>query len=473
MVRQRKAASVWCATTALFWVTVAVLPQTVWATEAPSTAAKSPQNRALTGQRVRTNPHITGSDSLLGKVLVAVRYDGLHKTVRKVVDRELLIEVGTVLRRSALRETVIRLRNLGVFRIVTAHLAPSGPGVMVRLQFDEKWTLLPVFSWGRGGDRLFLAAGAQDTHVGGRLFDVQALYTLFAGTHSISARFDDPRLFDRRFHLSVFAEAANRNRYLYDDLGVLDGTYSRHRNRLSTTVWDRRNPLLVWSVNAQLIDDTYDESLLDTELRGLNQSSGFGPPAAQRFVALNAGVRIGRLDLDDYVVSGRYVSLNVGAGVGARDSSTSFIGASAQTHWAWALPYRQNVVVRARVAATTATAPEFQQYVGGLWYVRGFFEGRFSGPLMWVTNAEYRVPSIHTRLLVLQHVFFTDIGDAGRDFGHFARRPGIAFGTGGRVILPMVANFVARLDIAWFVEPVRTFDAANDWRISFGSQQHF
>ena len=430
-------------------------------------------NEAKRAERTDRNRLWRGDPTLLGKHVTAIRYDGLNKTVKKVVVRELLFAVGKPLKKWQLIETVQRLRNLGVFRVVTALLIADGPGVKLRLQFDEKWTLMPVLSWGRGGGRLYLAAGGQDIHLAGRLFRLQGLYTFFAGTHSFSLRFDDPRVLDTRLHFSGYGELANRNRYLYDNLGELQGMYSRHRNRLMATVWDRRDPQSVWSINAQLVDDNYDESLLNDDELKHNEQANFTAPPAQRLVLLKASYSAGRLDLDDYIVSGRYVGGSIGVGISASQHSSSFVSGDLSTKWAWALPYRQNIVVRAQVGATTSDAAEFQHYVGGLWYVRGFFEGRFRGPMMWVGNIEYRVPSLHRRDAVLQHVFFTDVGDAGDTISHFARRPAIAVGTGGRLILPLIANFVARLDIAWFIEPVRDFDPSRDWRISFGSQQHF
>ena len=439
----------------------------------PCSAA--PGNEAKRSARVQVNAHWQGDPALFGKTLVAIRYDGLHRTVRKVIDRELLIRVGTALSEARLVETVQRLRNLGIFRQVVAFVqpGPNDDSVALQLHFDEKWTLLPVFSWGRGGDRLFLTAGAQDTNLAGRFLQIYPYYTYFAGTHSGSLRLDDPRLFDKRLHLAVLAELGNRNRYIYNDQGALDRLYSRHRTRAWATFWDRRNPLNVPSASLQLLDDTYDEALLEGNEKALNKASGVSLPGPQRFVTLDVGYRIGRLDADDYVISGGYVTASLGGGLPLREGNEAFMRGVLGSKVAWALPGRGNLVLRGELGFSTSREREFQRLVGGLYYMRGFFEGRFAGHLSWVANTEYRVPSLHSRLAVIQHVFFVDAGDARGSWSELARRPPVSVGTGGRLLLPLIANFVARLDIAWFFEPNRAFRPAEDWRVSFGSQQHF
>lgn len=469
-----------CAMTLCASAAVAETPRSIEQTGRPSLrparaarATPTAGNRAKVAERTDRYALYRGDPALFGKVITGIRHEALHRTVPKVVGRELLIRVGEPLTRAALVETVQRLRNLGVFRVVTATLEASGPGVQVRLQYDEKWTLLPVFSFGGGGDRVFLSVGVQDIHLFHRLFRLSALYLYFSGTHSFSLQFDDPRLFDRRFHLSMYAAAQTRNRYVYSDIGTLRGMYSRYRDRVSATLWDRRDPQRVWSLNAQLLDDTYDVGLLTASERALNAAHDFRIPVAQRFALFNATMTFGRLDIDDFVVSGKLAQFSAGAGLGLVATSEHFGRASVTTRAAWALPLRGNLVTRAQVAATTSDAPEFQQFVGGLYNVRGFFEGRFSGRYMWLANVEYRLPSVHSRWLVLQHVIFVDVGTAGNDLNLFSRQPGIGLGVGGRLILPLIANFVARFDLTWFIEPNRNFDLERDWRPSFGSQQHF
>ena len=423
--------------------------------------------------RPKTTALITGDKALLGRKVVAIEHVGLDRTKPFVVRRELLFAAGETLRESVLRETVQRLRNLRIFRMVSAELKARDGGVVVVLAYDEKWTLLPVFTLGRGGARTYLAAGASDINTLGRLMELGAHYTYFAGTHSYSARFEQPRLFDERLHLSVYGELGNRNRYLYDRDGELEQVYSRHRRWGSVRLTDLRRPKRVWSAVIDVISDDFDTALLDGEEREANVASGAVPPPDHRHVLVGASYRHGRVDLDDYIESGGYLYGAVSASLPRLGTTDGYVAGKLIAKLALPLPLRQNVVLRAVVGAKSARRDEFMYYVGGLRYVRGFFEGRFAGRMMWAANAEYRVPSVHHRWVVLQHVLFCDMGDAGDTIGHFGRRPGISVGTGGRLLLPLVAGFVARMDIAWFIEPERRFSPARDWRLSFGSQQYF
>jgi len=427
----------------------------------------------LDKKRPRVTPIWTGDKALFGKVVTAIRHTGLDNTVKKVVTRELLFGVGARLQQDKLVETVRRLRNLRVFRTVGAELIADGPGVKIVMSYDEKWTLLPIFSLGRGGARTFVTAGLIDIHAFGRLLELSARYSYFAGTHSYALLFTDPRLFDKRFLFSVYGQIGERNRWLYDTVGDLEGLYSRHRKYLRAAVSDQRNPERVWSLSLDAVDDTFDETLLTDEERQVNTDRGFSAPPNRRSLLINGTGRLGRINLDDYIQHGRYAVAVITAGLPLFDEGDAWFKAKLSGKLALPLRWRQNIVLRVIASAATDAVPEFQNYIGGLYYVRGFFEGRFRGRMMWAASAEYRIPSLHHRLAVLQHVLFVDAGDAGNDLGHFARRPGISLGTGARLILPLVANFLARLDIAWFIEPQRDFDPSRDWRVSFGSQQYF
>lgn len=444
-----------------------------WATGAeaglPLANPPTPTSVAASERATRTSSW-SGDKALFGLKIRAIEHIGLRRTITKVVARELLIAAGEPLARGKLVESVQRLRNLRIFRMVRAHISAQGDGVRVRFDYDEKWTLLPVFTAGRGGGRLFLIAGLTDINTLGRLIETGGTYTYFAGTDSYTVQISDPRLLDRRVHLGLLTQVGARNRYEYRRDGALQRVYSRHRKWFAAGLTDLRNPKRVAALTVDVVSDAFDKTLLsDAEAA---TSADFAAPMDNRHVLVGASYRWGRIDLDDYVEGGGYLKVGATASIPQLGTTDGYIGADVSAKLAVQLPYRQNIVLRANAGAKSASYPEFRYYVGGLRYARGFFEGRFAGAKMWSTNAEYRAPSVHHRLVVLQHVLFCDMAaaaDRAADLGRF----GVSFGTGGRLILPLIAQFVARLDFAWFVEPNRRFDPAHDWRVSFGSQQFF
>ncbi len=415
------------------------------------------------------------------RVLRGVRLRGLSRTHPRVVRRELVVRVGRPLTRAELRESVRRLRNLGVFRRVDVHVDSDAVGAVVTLDFDEKWTLLPIFSLGRGGGRLFLQAGAQDTHVAGRLFQAQAYWWTFAGTHSAVIALTDPRLFHRRLRATVVVEHGNRNRVMYGSRGRVSGGWSRHRDRVTLAFADLRRPAVPWGVDVHALRDRFTTSLLSDAVRAARGPSDPLPRPGAWLVASLWG-RVGRIDRDDYLERGALSELRLSRGqpvAWASPASPAWSRVTLSAKWAWLGPARLNIALRGRVAAQTASHPEHRLYVGGLTAVRGYWEGRFSGTRTATLNAEARIPSWHGRWLALQHVVFVDGGWAGRPEQAAERAGelgdsdawgvpggGWSLGTGLRVILPLVARFVARVDVAWAMRD-------QDWRVSFGAQQFF
>ncbi|MCO4764387.1 MAG: BamA/TamA family outer membrane protein [Myxococcales bacterium] len=413
-------------------------------------------------QETRLNP------KLCGKPLKAVVIRGLTRTAEVVVRRELLMKPGEKLQCDAVRESVQRLRNLGIFRRVDVHLTPAAQTVVVSLRVDEKWTLLPIFSAGRGGGRLFLQAGAQDSNLGGRYLQLQGYWWMFAGTHSAVIALTDPRLFHERFQATIVVEHGNRNRYLYETGQGPSAAWSRHRERVTLALSDVRQPKRTYGLQTHLLWDRFSTRLLSDRLKlhDNNTLVGTGLPADGGWLLASAWARLGRIDKDDYLERRGYVHLaaTLGQPLFAETAQKTWIRGLIEAKWAWlATGTRLNLVARIRLGAQTQAHPAHRLFVGGLSAVRGYWEGRFAGERMATGNLEARLPSLHGRVLVLQHVVFADTGWV---HGGGKWQGGVSLGTGVRIIMPLIARFVARLDVAWAAMD-------DDWRISFGSQQFF
>lgn len=439
--------------------------------------------------KVRTDrQHLRLPVALCDQRLVAVHLQGLQRTHRRVVARELLFRVGAPLSCAAVRESVQRLRNLGLFRRVDVALARV-PGddraVALTLSVDEKWTLLPIFSTGRGGGRLYLLAGAQDVNLAGRALQLQAYWYLLAGTHSAVMSLADPRLAHTRVRLEGAVEHGNRNRYLYGSNAAPTAAWSRHRERLTLALSDLRQPQRTWGLTVHGLWDRFSTRLLTPQFQRPSGnallSATDGLPADGLWLLPSLWVRLGRIDRDDYLEQRGYVSaaVSLGAPLTAAIRGSAWTRLTLSGKWAWIGPSRLhlarlNLIGHVRLGTQrslsgdpAAVHPEHRFYVGGLSAVRGYWEGRFVGEHMAVANLEARLPSWHGRTVVLQHVVFVDTGWVlAGPLSRAGWRGGGSVGAGLRIILPLIAHFVARLDVAWAV-------ADGDWRVSFGSQQFF
>ena len=103
---------------------------------APTSAAAAlplAQSATATGRQdldVHLDPALEGCQ------LREIEVGGLQRTVDKVVRRELVVRAGQPLRQPALRESVRRVRNLGVFRRVDAIVTGDRDACTLVLRVD-------------------------------------------------------------------------------------------------------------------------------------------------------------------------------------------------------------------------------------------------------------------------------------------------------------------------------------------------
>ena len=407
-----------------------------------------------------------------GRTVRAIDLRRLGRTQPLVVHRELLVHAGQPLDLDQLDESVQRLNNLGLFRLVEARLVAAGrDGVRVVLRFDQKWTLLPIFAAGRGGGVLHMTVGAQETHLLARYLETGLYYQYFNGSHSGTVWLADPRLLHKRILGRLSLGVGNRVRTLYDDSGEAEGFWSRRRLFLTGDLQVDIRPRWL-RVGGGLIAglDRYDESTLTDTQRQVNDDKAVSLPPGRRDVLARLHLRLGRIDTTDYFQHGEALVVTADLAPSWLGSERPFARGTLAGFAYLRLGRTGNLGGRFVLGAISDAVPERMFYVGGLGWQRGFAEGRYRGLRLWNANLEARVSSLHHRIISLQHVFFCDLGAVGDNWGELievSRRPPLAIGTGVRLVLPLIARFLARLDVAM------AFGERRQWRVSFGSQQFF
>ncbi|MBP48480.1 MAG: hypothetical protein CMH53_11130 [Myxococcales bacterium] len=392
---------------------------------------------------------------------------GLTRTDERVVRRELTVAIAKTLTKTDLVESLTRLRNLGIFRRVDAIVTPTADGVTLTFGFDEKWSTLPIVSAGRGGGRLFFRLGLQDRNLFGRYLGLRAYYWYFAGTHSAVVSLVDPRLFHRRLSGAVLLEHSNRNRFQYGDNGDLIGGWSRQRQMLTFELGDLRDPEKLYGMSLSTIRDEFSVATLPKAYRSKqdNEVLSSGLPASGWWLIAKLWGRLGRIQLDDYLERGIQATATLELARGWTQGDNDWLRGRISAKAAWLGPARLNLVAQARLALQSRAHPEHRLFVGGYTAVRGYAEGRFVGERSAVVNVEARIPSVHRRWFVLQHVLFVD-GAAVQDLQNSRWMGAASAGAGIRMIVPPLVGLVARVDVAWSI-------GDQDWLLSFGSQQFF
>ena len=127
---------------------------------------------------------VARADTTVATRIDAIEIDGLWRTERPIVERELGFGPGDVVSPAVWQLATARLWNLGLFsrvdgRIDTRTLATGVATRVAVWTLEERWTLNPLFSFASGGRVYWLQAGASDTNIGGRAIEVAAQYERF------------------------------------------------------------------------------------------------------------------------------------------------------------------------------------------------------------------------------------------------------------------------------------------------------
>jgi len=398
-------------------------------------------------------------------IIRSIEYEGLRRTKTRVLEREFEFEIDQPTTRRELEETVQRLRNLHLFSIVEYELEPLEDGYHLKFLVLERWTILPVFKGSSGGGVNQLIIGLYDINVLGRYLEMGAQYERLGPTNSGVVWFRDPRLFDQRLWFGADIWHINRIYTLYDKDGEVEGGYLLNRNLLSVAIEKEWKWWLKAGLRLQLVNDETSYDLLDSDVRQKQVQRGL--PDEELRIQPGINFSLGRLNYDNYRVDGLMLNLRFDGSDTTLGSSMSFASAESDFFFAKTLPFKSTLALRWLVGVSSTESEPHYYFIGGFDRVRGFVDARFRGPAHTTANLEYRIPSLDTSWVVLQHVVFADATSVGQGISDFTEITAASAGAGLRVISPRIFRLTLRLDYA--VSLVNNGDSS----LSFGVQQFF
>ena len=411
------------------------------------------------------------SDALAQPRIRKLEIEGLGRTRAAIARRELVVQEGDLYDEGRIEESAQRLRNTLLFSRVTPRVTSTESGdVDVAIAVDEKWTTIPIARFAGGGGTTVVSLGAYDINVLGSYVELGGQYENVGGpAPSGVAWVRDPRFLGRRLLVGADVWSVTRIRRSFTRSGALEGAHALHRKKLNGFLEGELHPKFRIGGGAELDIDSFDHQHLEhAELDAISRS-GLAPPDDARTVLVRLTARAGRIDHDNYRVSGGTAALTWERAEPVLGSELGFHRVIAEGLGARRLPWRANVAARVLFGAMTSDAEQQVFRIGGLEHVRGFFDGQFVGSWMWVANLEYRIPSVATRRVVLQHTAFVDVGQTGASAADLvARNPPVAIGLGVRFLSPRIHRLVLRLDYA-----VAFSEGTTARGISFGVQQFF
>jgi outer membrane protein assembly factor BamA len=398
---------------------------------------------------------VEAEDGLIRLIIDDVDIRGLHRTKRHVVEREFEFTIGEPTTLAAVDETLRRLRNTMIFLTVASRLEPLAmrpgdalPRYRLRIQIEERWTLLGIAQFRHGGDVTQIIFGLYDINAFGRGFELGGRVEQLADAYSGELWLYEPRFLGGRQRFE--AEVGRRNRVftLYDlDEPQILGGFLRERTFLELRLIREIRPWFRLGPSFRLLRDDFNYGAIDPLVRGVQEDAG-GLPAAADAVLPGLRVQFGRVNYDIFGEEGWRWVTTVEQSVPAIFGDDVFaIIRSQAVHF---LPLWRHSQIASRLALGYSSTDAIQHhfFIGGLDQVRGFLDNRWHGPAYATGNVELRVPSLIHRWVVLQHVAFLDaaaVGDRLSDLGHVR---GASTGVGLRILSPAVYRLMIRVDYA-------------------------
>ncbi len=387
----------------------------------------------------------------------SILIEGATRTSPEVIERELLFAVGSLTDQLEIDESIQRLKNTGLFRTVAYDLVESETDksaernaklYQLRIAVDERWTLLPAGRIGVGGGVTHLMVGASDANLFGSYLQLGGQYSRTGPANSFLVWFGDPRFLNQRLSLSTDVGLINRQLTFYESDGAVDGSF------LLTRSYARLGLEKEWrwwwrtSAKVEVKSESFSYQLIPEEYR-LQQEANGGLPKTQSGVVLALASRWGRLDFDNYRIDGGQFLVQWVQTIDMPQLTSPGFNVDVSFLRFATLWLNSTIGLRLNLGFSTQTQNYQKYYLGGLDAVRGFASQRFRGSFFWLANLEYRIPSVDTRWVAVQHVVFLDaLGVSDYAFEMWGLS-GASVGVGLRVMSPKFHGFVARIGYAF------------------------
>lgn len=409
----------------------------------------------------------------------AIVVEGLLRTHRDVVERELLFEEGETASVDEVEESVQRLRNTGIFRTVDYEFVDrridaadidaddyEDDGRLLWLTVDERFTISPSFRFGRGGDTLHLLLGVQDVNIGGTFLQGGVTYSRLGDANSFSVWLREPRFLDGRQALTGRAALNNRIYTLYDGDGEIEGGFLRVRRAVALSLNREWSRWFRTGVSSSFSADTFSYSMIGDERRAAqNQRGGLYEPMQTVRVGMDA--TFGQIDSFEYRREGTDLQTLADQYFHFGDVHPRSNRFRLRLRHFLLLPLESTLALRGELGFRTTEPAHMQFFAGGLDTVRGTYDNRFRGPHHWLANAEYRITTFKNDWLILQNVAFVDGVAVENQPADLLGLTAVTTGLGVRLISRDFHGMVIRLDYA---PPILGADGPG---ISFGAGQFF
>lgn len=391
---------------------------------------------------------------------------GNYKTKTSVVDKEIKDLVSKEANKKTIAMIKRRLWNLRLF----SKIKITRKKQFLKIEVEERWTLIPIAKFSSGGGSSYYALGAYDINFLGNNTEVGAQYENLNGFDAGVAWFRKPQfLKDRNLTIGMDIWSINRVRRLFTENGEENGAFTLKRNRINSFI-EKRWKEDFYSLGVQVdqhLDRVFERGLSD-EQKKKNTENSFSPDEENDSTWWSLYGFIGRLNYVNYLVDGNQLSFKASH----IQSNENYYQLSLKYSFYHQFKdqFNSNFAFQLLASQSNINLRQYQNYVGGLSEVRAYEDGQFFGKSFVQANVEQRFDVFQSESFVTQGAVFVDAAGVGKTVSEASKISGntlLSSGVGLRFISPKIFRFVARLDYA------QSFSRYQNKGISFGIQQFF
>ncbi|WP_161597620.1 POTRA domain-containing protein [Fluviispira multicolorata] len=415
-------------------------------------------------------------------IIKNIEINGNTQTSDDIILEQITLKENNRFYDSDLKNTIQNLKNLQIFlniEIKLYKLNSEENNIYLKINVEEKWTLLPYFLTGSGGGSSYLVVGLYDTNFLGRLYTFNFTYGCKNDNCSTFIFFRNPSILGGPVNLVINGARQHDIFHTYDKDRNITGSFSNKRNMLTSYADIKITNALSLGGGFIFYENNINTDGISNENIATNNNLNYNLPPSTTSLALEGRLTLGSINYDGIISSGvNFTSIldtTANMYTNPQNNYTALNNTLLFFHpnipfglFNIPLPRQSYLAIRANLSLTTSDILPQQYFLGGLDKIRGYYDNEFSGKFAWFSNIELRIPSYIGEYLTLQHAIFSDAGNATEKFENIVSpRTATSVGVGIR-FLPMKINRVAiRLDYAYTLTPFHTFG------FSFGLLQFF
>jgi len=402
--------------------------------------------------------------SLFSSPIERFSFQGNKRTTESTILKIADLEIGDSISDSILSRANQRLLKTELFTSCSTYITDTST---VAFEIVEKWAIIPFISFqGNGNEFALFNTGLYDANFLGKAAVIGGDYTYLYGTHS-------GHIFGMKdnigsHNLKITGRIRNQNgiNRWFDSTGAIEAGFLVNRKQIFLSAELPIDDKLTLSFSSTVLKDSLSESIGKINFDSLNSDHDYHFSGKNSAIVPNIAVRYSNFTYKAITYSGWGAKAGYArAFESEQDGYNSF---SIAGQWYKELPLQSNFCINAELFGADGHGLTNLFYVGGMNGVRGFPDSFFRGKGLAKANVEYRIPSLNTKWITLQHVFFTDYALVSPRLSELDKA--VSIGSGGlgiRIMSPKVYSFMIRFDYGWGLTPLKK------QAVSFGTTHYF